>query len=112
MTFIWPQFLWLLLALPALVLLYLWLLKKKRRHTVRLASVNIAKLALGQGPGWRRHVPPALLLVAVVAGLIAVARRRRSTPWCCRARTSSRCASCPTRGRPTAWRSSRTRRAR
>jgi Ca-activated chloride channel family protein len=26
---------------------------------VRLASVQVAKLALGKGPGWRRHVPPA-----------------------------------------------------
>ena len=38
-TFVWPQLLWLLLALPLLVLLYLWLLRKRRRSTVRLASL-------------------------------------------------------------------------
>jgi Ca-activated chloride channel family protein len=74
MTFIWPSMLWLLALLPLLVLLYVWLLRKKRRTTVRLASVQVAKLALGRGPGWRRHVPPALMLLAVAAGLLAVAR--------------------------------------
>ena len=74
MIFLWPEFLWLLLLLPLLVLLYVWLLNKKRRTTVRLASVQVAKLALGRGPGWRRHVPPALMLLAIAAGLVAVAR--------------------------------------
>ncbi len=74
MRFIWPSLLWLLALLPLLVLLYVWLLNKKRKTTVRLASVQVAKLALGRGPGWRRHVPPALMLLAVAAGLVAVAR--------------------------------------
>ena len=29
MTFLWPHFLWLLALLPLLVLLYLWLLRRK-----------------------------------------------------------------------------------
>jgi len=66
--------LWLLALLPLLVLLYVWLLRKKRKTTVRLASVQVAKLALGSGPGWRRHVPPVLMLLAIAAGLFAVAR--------------------------------------
>ena len=74
MRFIWPSMLWLLALLPLLVLLYLWLLRKKRRTTVRLASVQVARLALGSGPGWRRHVPPLLMLGAIAAGLFAVAR--------------------------------------
>ena len=45
---IWPSLLWLLLLLPLLVLLYFWLLARKRRSTVRVASVNVAKLALGR----------------------------------------------------------------
>ena len=74
MSFVWPSMLWLLLLLPLLVLLYLWLLARKRRSTVRVASVNVAKLALGKGPGWRRHVPPLLMLLAVSALLMATAR--------------------------------------
>ncbi len=74
MRFIWPTMLWLLALLPLLVLTYLWLLKKKRKTTVRLASVNVAKLALGSGPGWRRHVPPLVMLLGLAAVLLAVAR--------------------------------------
>jgi Ca-activated chloride channel family protein len=72
--FLWPDLLWLLLLLPLLVALYLWLLARRRKTTLRLASVAVARLAVGQGPGWRRHVPPALMLLAVAAGLFAVAR--------------------------------------
>jgi Ca-activated chloride channel family protein len=74
MKFIWPMMLWLLLALPLLVLLYYWILKRKRRTTVRLASINVARMAMGKGPGWRRHVPPLLLLLALAALLVATAR--------------------------------------
>ena len=74
MKFIWPSMLWLLLLLPLLVLMYRWLLARKRKSTVRLASIGVAKAALGKGPGWRRHVPPLLLLLALGALLFAVSR--------------------------------------
>ena len=74
MNFLWPDWLWSLLLLPALVLAYLALLKRRKKHTVRLASVALVKQALGSGPGWRRHVPPALLLAAVAVLLLASAR--------------------------------------
>jgi len=74
MKFIWPSMLWLMLLLPLLVLLYLWLLKRRRQSTVRLASLGVAKAALGRGPGWRRHVPPALMLLALAAMLFTISR--------------------------------------
>ena len=74
MTFQWPQLLWLMLLVPLLVLLYVWLLRRRRRSTVRLASIAVARDALGKGPGWRRHVPPSLLLLAIAAGLFAASR--------------------------------------
>ena len=74
MSFVWPSMLWLLVLLPLLIALYFWILKRKRKTTVRLASVSVAKLALGQGPGWRRHVPPLLMLLALTALLLSVAR--------------------------------------
>jgi Ca-activated chloride channel family protein len=74
MSFQWPTLLWLLLLLPLLVGTYMWLLKRRRRTTVRLASVSVAKLALGKGPGWRRHVPPLLMLLAIGVLLLATAR--------------------------------------
>ncbi len=74
MNFIWPHLLWLLLAVPLLVLLYLWLLRRRKKVTLRFASVALVKQAMGKGPGWRRHVPPALLLAAITVLLIAAAR--------------------------------------
>lgn len=74
MTFVWPHLLWALLAIPLLVLLYLWLLNKRKKSALRFASLAIVKQAQGGGPGWRRHVPPALLLLAFGALLVATAR--------------------------------------
>lgn len=74
MHFLWPQFLWLMLALPLLVLLYIWLLRRKKKLAVRYASLAIVKEALGKGPGWRRHLPPALFLLAMAAMLAAASR--------------------------------------
>ena len=74
MTFIWPSMLWALALLPLLVLLYVWLLRRRRRSTVRLASIGVAQAALGKGPGWRRHVPPVLLLLSLATLLFAMAR--------------------------------------
>ena len=74
MSFQWPNLLWSLLAVPVLIGLYLWLLQRRKRSTVRLASISVAREALGRGPGWRRHVPPALLLGAVALLLFAAAR--------------------------------------
>jgi Ca-activated chloride channel family protein len=73
-SFIWPQLLWTLAALPLLVALYVWLLRRRKRSTVRYASLSLVKSALGPGTGWRRHVPPVLMLIALAALLIATAR--------------------------------------
>jgi len=74
MNFIWPHLLWLLLAVPLLVVLYLWLLRRRKKVTLRFASVALVKQAMGKGPGWHRHVPPALLLSAITVLLVAAAR--------------------------------------
>jgi Ca-activated chloride channel family protein len=73
-SFLWPQLLWLLLALPLLALLYLWMQRRRKKLALRYASLSIVKEALGRGPGWRRHVPPLLLLAALAALLLAGAR--------------------------------------
>ncbi len=74
MHFLWPSQLWLLLALPLVVALYLWLQKRRKKLAVRYASLSMVKEALGSGPGWRRHVPPLLFLLALAAMLLAAAR--------------------------------------
>ncbi len=74
MSFFWPHMLWALLALPAVVALYFWILGRRRKNTVRLASLAIARQAMGKGPGWRRHVPPLLLLGALGTLLFSLSR--------------------------------------
>jgi Ca-activated chloride channel family protein len=74
MYFQWPEFLWLMLAMPLLVLLYLWLLRRKKKMALRYASLSIVKEAMGPGQTVRRHVPPALFLLALIAMLLAAAR--------------------------------------
>jgi len=76
MTFAWPDLLWSLLALPLLVLLYWWLMHRRKKNTLRFASLSIVKQAMGKGPGWRRHVPPVLMLLALATLLLASARPR------------------------------------
>lgn len=72
--FIWPQLLWLLLALPLLVLTYWWLQRRRRKVALRYASLSMVREAMGKGPGWQRHVPPVLMLLAFAAMLLASAR--------------------------------------
>ena len=74
MYFQWPEFLWLMLAMPLLVLLYLWLLRRKKKMALRYASLSIVKEAMGPGQSVRRHIPPALFLLALAAMLLAAAR--------------------------------------
>ena len=74
MTFLWPQFLWLLLALPLLILLYVWLLRRKKKNVLRYASLSIVREAMGKGQGVRRHIPPVLFLLSIAAMLVASSR--------------------------------------
>lgn len=71
---LWPQMVWLLLLLPLLVLLYLWLLRRRQAQALRYASLGLVRQAMGRGPGWRRHLPPLLLWLALAALLLAATR--------------------------------------
>ena len=82
MSFLWPQLLWLMLAVPLLPLLYLWLLHRRRRRALRYSSLEVVRAAADRRL-WRRHVPPALLLIACSLLLFAAARPavRLTLPW-------------------------------
>ena len=74
MTFIWPGMLWLLLAVPALVALYVLLQRRRKQGAVRYASLDLVYAALGRGQRLRRHLPPLLFLLALIALIVAIAR--------------------------------------
>ncbi|WP_397410670.1 VWA domain-containing protein [Polaromonas sp.] len=82
MSFLWPQFLWLMLALPLLPAAYLWLLRRRGKQAVRYSSLGTVRAATAGRP-WRRHVPPALLLLACAGLMLAAARpmARVPLPW-------------------------------
>jgi Ca-activated chloride channel family protein len=74
MRFIWPDLLWLLLIVPVLVAAYLLALRRRKLAAVRFASLALVRDALGPGQVIRRHLPPALVLLAVILGIVAMAR--------------------------------------
>ena len=82
MFFLWPQYLWLMLALPLLPVAYLWLLRRRSKLVVRYSSIGIVRAA-STGRQWRQHVPAALLLLACSGLLFATARpvARVPLPW-------------------------------
>ena len=86
MFFLWPGYLWLLVALPLLPALYVWLLRRRNKMAVRYSSLGVVRQAAA-GRNWRRHLPPALLLLAITGLLFAMARpiAQIPLPW---ARTS------------------------
>jgi Ca-activated chloride channel homolog len=73
-TFLWPSMLWLLAAVPALVAVYLLVLRRRKKAALRYAGLEIVKQALGPGQALRRHAPPALFLAALALMIVAVAR--------------------------------------
>ena len=73
MTFLWPEMLWLLLIVPLLVAGYFYLLRRKQESALRYASLSMVKEAIG-ARRFRRHIPPLLFLLALIAMLVAVAR--------------------------------------
>jgi Ca-activated chloride channel family protein len=82
MFLLWPDNLWLMLALPLLPAAYVWLLRRRGKLAVRYSSLGVVRAAAA-GRNWRRHVPPALLLLAVAALVFAAARpvARVPLPW-------------------------------
>jgi Ca-activated chloride channel family protein len=73
-SFLWPDALWLLLAIPLLVAAYVALLRRRKRNAVRFAQLDLVRAAAGPAQRLRRHLPPALLLLALAALLVATAR--------------------------------------
>ncbi|WP_367270731.1 VWA domain-containing protein [uncultured Tessaracoccus sp.] len=82
-----PQRLWALLALPVLVLLYVILLRLKKRFSMRFTNTGVLGKVVGGQKRWTRHVAVAMSLCSLVALTFAWAqplgtekeRRERAT---------------------------------
>ena len=63
------------LLLPAVALVaYVVFQRVRRRYTVRFTNLDLLGSVVPNRSGWRRHVPPALALGAVVLLVVGVAR--------------------------------------
>jgi Ca-activated chloride channel family protein len=74
MTFLWPEGLVGLALAPLMVAIYVMILQQRKKAALAYSNLALVKAALGKSAGWRRHVPPLLLLAAFIVMLLALAR--------------------------------------
>lgn len=74
MTFLWPGNLFLIIVVPLLLAGYIWAQRRRQKYALRYASLSLVREALGSGPGRKRHIPPALFLLALLFMTIGIAR--------------------------------------
>ena len=72
--FLAPGRLWLLLAVAALAVVYVVLQTRRSAYAVRFSELPLLASVAPRLPGWRRHVPAVLLLLALTALTVAFAR--------------------------------------
>jgi Ca-activated chloride channel homolog len=73
-SFASPLVLLSLVALPVLAAAYTWLRRRPGRYSARFPGVPVLAGAVAVTPLWRRHVPAAVVAVALVALALALAR--------------------------------------
>jgi len=73
-TFADPLLLIGLLIVPAALIGYRLVQRRRSRYAVRFTNVDLLENLVPRRPAWRRHVPPALYLVAMTALVVALAR--------------------------------------
>ena len=78
-TFLAPAWLWLLLAVAALLALYLVVQLRRRAYAVRFANLELLGKLAPRRPGWRRHLAFALLLLALGSLTTAMAKPTKDT---------------------------------
>lgn len=74
MSFDWPLALLGLLAVPLVVALYVLAQRRRRAYAVRFTNLELLGSVVTGSPGWRRHLPPVLFLLALTALTVAIAR--------------------------------------
>jgi Ca-activated chloride channel homolog len=67
-----------LILLPLAALAYVAMQRRRRRESAAWANPALVPALVPARPGWRRHLPPLLLLVALAALIVALARPQRT----------------------------------
>jgi Ca-activated chloride channel family protein len=74
MSLLWPGFLALMVLIPLLIAVYIWLMRRRRRFTVRYSSLSLIRDALPRYSQIRRHLPFALFVIGLGSLIIALGR--------------------------------------
>lgn len=74
MDLLWPGFLFLLGLIPLLIAAYIWVLRRRKRFTLRYSSLALVRDALPEQARWRRHIPFALFVMALFSLVLALIR--------------------------------------
>ncbi|MDZ7733807.1 MAG: VWA domain-containing protein [Acidimicrobiia bacterium] len=74
MSFLSPERLWLLLAVLAVAGVYIGFAVRRRGYAVRFTNTELLDSIAPRRPGWRRHVPAALFLVALTTLVVGFAQ--------------------------------------
>jgi Ca-activated chloride channel family protein len=74
MNFLSAELLWLLAFLPLLPVLYVLALRRRKPDAVRFPDMDLIRQAAAGRKAWRRHVPPALLFLALIVMFLGLAR--------------------------------------
>ncbi len=80
MTFLAPALLLGLLLVPLLAALYVWAQRRRSRYAVRFTNLDLLANIAPRRPGWRRHLPVALYLLAVATLAVGLARPTMVVP--------------------------------
>ena len=74
MSLLWPGFLYLFLLIPLAVLVYIWVLRRRRRFAVRYSSLSLVREAAAKQSWLRKHFPFILFLLALTSLVLALTR--------------------------------------
>ena len=74
MSLLWPGFLYLFLLIPSAILVYLWVLRRRRRFAVRYSSLSLVREAAAKQSWFRKHLPFILFLMALASLVFALGR--------------------------------------
>jgi len=77
LSFLSPLRLWLLVGVLVLLGAYLVLQWRRRSYAVRFTNVDLLATVAPKRPGWRRHIPAAIYLLAVATLVVGFAQPTR-----------------------------------
>jgi len=74
MSFLWAGSLFLLALIPLIIVVYIQMLKRRKRYVIRYSSLSLVRDAVAHQSRFRRHLPFAFFMLALASLVFALAR--------------------------------------